>query len=371
MKRIEKALILLSLCLALAGCGVQMENENVSEQIVEQTESVQQSVYLKDTEKVTVTTESEEEIIEEEIATTSQIAEQSEENVSAIQTVNLCEIPAYTGKAYTIVNDNIPFFSDSEMSTTSYESYSELDSLGRCGVCVASIGQDIMPTEERGEIGSVKPTGWHTVKYAGIIDGNYLYNRCHLIGFQLAGENANTKNLITGTRNLNVEGMLPFENMVADYVKETGNHVMYRVTPMFEGDNLVANGVLMEAKSVEDSGKGILFNVFCYNVQPGITIDYATGESVEDGSIIVNDENTPAPETKQEEVAEPQESENGGSYAVNSNNGKIHIVGACSATGNGDGAMKHPVYFDTYEEAEEYSEQIAPSQEKRKCGNCW
>lgn len=190
----------------------------------------------------------------------------------------ISEVPAYSNEAYAVVNNNIPFFNDTDLTTKSYESYSNLDSLGRCGVAVSSIGKDIMPTEDRGNIGSIKPTGWHSVRYDGI-DGNYLYNRCHLIGYQLTGENANEKNLITGTRYMNVTGMLPFENMVADYIKETNNHVLYRVTPVFEGDNLLASGVLMEAKSVEDDGAGIEFNVYCYNVQPGITIDYATGES--------------------------------------------------------------------------------------------
>ena len=156
--------------------------------------------------------------------------------------------------------------------------YSDLDALGRCGVTCASVGPELMPTEERGDIGSVKPTGWHTVKY-DCVDGKYLYNRCHLIGYQLTGENANERNLITGTRYLNIEGMLPFENMVADYVEETGNHVMYRVTPIYEGDDLVAEGVLMEGYSVEDAGEGICFCVHAYNVQPGVEIDYATGES--------------------------------------------------------------------------------------------
>ena len=192
--------------------------------------------------------------------------------------VSLSEIPKYNEKAYVSINNNIPFFSESDMATTSYEKYSALDANGRCGVAIACVGKDIMPTEERENIGSIKPTGWHTVKYKGI-DGNYLYNRCHLIGFQLTGENANDKNLITGTRYLNVEGMLPFENLVADYVKETNNHVLFRVTPMFEGDNLLVSGVLMEAKSVEDNGKGVQFNVYCYNVQPGIEINYKTGES--------------------------------------------------------------------------------------------
>ena len=197
--------------------------------------------------------------------------------------VSLDAIPAYDGKAYVAVNNNEPFFTDSDMTTTAFENYSDLDSLGRCGVAYANICKDIMPTEERGKIGMIKPSGWHTVKY-DVIKDRYLYNRCHLIGYQLAGENANPKNLITGTRYLNVEGMLPFENLVADYVNNTGNHVLYRVTPMFSGSNLVANGVLIEAKSVEDNGGGILFNVYCYNVQPGVVINYENGDSWLDGT---------------------------------------------------------------------------------------
>ena len=197
--------------------------------------------------------------------------------------VSLDAIPAYDGKAYVAVNNNEPFFTDSDMTTTAFENYSDWDSLGRCGVAYANICKDIMPTEERGKIGMIKPSGWHTVKY-DVIKDRYLYNRCHLIGYQLAGENANPKNLITGTRYLNVEGMLPFENLVADYVNNTGNHVLYRVTPMFSGSNLVANGVLIEAKSVEDNGGGILFNVYCYNVQPGVGINYENGDSWLDGT---------------------------------------------------------------------------------------
>ena len=192
------------------------------------------------------------------------------------------EIPEFSEDAYVAVNDNIPFFMPEEITDESYEYYSDLDELGRCGVTMACIGVDIMPTEDRGEIGSVKPTGWQSVKY-DCVEGKYLYNRCHLIGFQLAGENANKKNLITGTRYLNIEGMLPFENLVADYVKETKNHVMYRVTPLFDGDNLVAHGVLMEGYSVEDNGEGVCFCVYAYNAQPGIVIDYATGNSREAG----------------------------------------------------------------------------------------
>lgn len=184
----------------------------------------------------------------------------------------------YNGAPYSEINGNVPQFSADEITTVSFEHYAELDSLGRCGTATACIGRDIMPTEERGSIGQVKPSGWQLAKY-DVVDGKYLYNRCHLIGYQLTGENANVRNLITGTRYLNVTGMLPFENSVADYVRETDNHVMYRVTPVFDGDNLVADGVQMEAYSVEDGGEGISFNVYCYNVQPAVVIDYATGES--------------------------------------------------------------------------------------------
>ena len=211
--------------------------------------------------------------------------------------VSLDAIPAYDGKAYVAVNNNEPFFTDSDMITTAFENYSDLDSLGRCGVAYANICKDIMPTEERGKIGMIKPSGWHTVKY-DVIKDRYLYNRCHLIGYQLAGENANPKNLITGTRYLNVEGMLPFENLVADYVNNTGNHVLYRVTPMFSGSNLVANGVLIEAKSVEDNGGGILFNVYCYNVQPGVGINYENGDSWLDGTTPQQSAQTDTPQNE-------------------------------------------------------------------------
>jgi len=188
------------------------------------------------------------------------------------------EIPEYTNKPYVIINNNQPNFDEKVFTTKSFEKYSELDLLGRCGTAYANIGKDLMPTEQRGAIGMVKPSGWHTIKY-NHISGKYLYNRCHLIGFQLTGENANTKNLITCTRYMNTVGMLEFENKVAEYIKKTNNHVLYRVTPIFKDNNLLASGVSMEAKSVEDNGKGICFNVFVYNVQDGITIDYKTGES--------------------------------------------------------------------------------------------
>lgn len=200
------------------------------------------------------------------------------------------EIPAFSGMPYYILNDNQPLFGEEDLTTEAFESYSELDAQGRCGVAYANICVEIMPDEERQSIGPVKPSGWHTVKYNDLVEGDYLYNRCHLIAYQLAGENANEKNLITGTRYLNVQGMLPFENMVADYVKETKNHVLYRVTPVFENENLVASGVEMEAMSVEDNGQGICFHVYVYNCQPGIVIDYRTGESeaAPDGSLAEN-----------------------------------------------------------------------------------
>ena len=213
---------------------------------------------------------------------------------AAVPAVSLEELPAYAGEPYIIINDNQPFFEETDYTAEAFETYSELDALGRCGPAYACVGVELMPTEDRESISSVTPSGWVNVEY----DGQYLYNRCHLIGFQLTGENANEGNLITGTRYMNVDGMLPFENLVADYVKETGNHVLYRVTPVFEGDNLVASGVLMEALSVEDRGEGVCFNVYAYNVQPGISIDYATGESWADGeSAPAEDAQTPAETT--------------------------------------------------------------------------
>ena len=190
---------------------------------------------------------------------------------------NLSDIDKFTGINYIELDGNEPEFVDVDTSK-SFEVYSDLDDLGRAGVAFANIGIDLMPTEKRGSIGMIKPSGWHTVKY-DIVDGKYLYNRCHLIGYQLTGENANTKNLITCTRQMNTEGMLPFENKVADYVKNTSNHVLYRVTPVYDGDSMLATGVIIEAKSVEDNGKGIEFNVFVYNIQTGIKIDYKTGDS--------------------------------------------------------------------------------------------
>jgi len=299
--------------LAVSACGQVPVNETTA---VEVTESI------KETEQVVeASQESVSELLE------AQIEQREIRNVEAAATgtsFSLADIPTYSGQPYVAFNNNVPFFTDSDMTDASFESYSNLDNFGRCGVAYASVGTDLMPTEERGAIGSVKPTGWHTVKY-DIVDGKYLYNRCHLIGYQLSGENANEKNLITGTRYLNVTGMLPFENMVEDYVKETENHVLYRVAPVFEGDNLVASGVLMEAKSVEDDGDGILYCVYVYNVQPGITIDYATGDSALSGEVISSETaTTAAVETTQ--ATEPQ----GTTYVLNTNTKKFHYP-SCSS----------------------------------------
>ena len=203
-----------------------------------------------------------------------------EDNSNVVNQVSydLASIPEYSNANYVVLNNNEPNFTESDYTTDSFERYSELDSLGRAKVAYANIGVDLMPTLERGSIGQVKPSGWHLVKY-DIVNGKYLYNRCHLIGFQLTGENANEKNLITCTRQMNTVGMLEFENKVANYIKSTNNHVLYRVTPIYKDDNLLASGVVMEAYSVEDSGEGIKFNVFVYNVQDGIDIDYKTGDS--------------------------------------------------------------------------------------------
>ena len=243
------------------------------------------------------------------------------------------QVPSYTGAAFTVVHDNVPYFAESDLTTESYETYAPLDNLGRCGVAMACVGQDLMPTEKRGSIGQVKPSGWRMAKYDNV-DGKYLYNRCHLIGYQLSGENANECNLITGTRYLNMEGMLPFENMVADYVKETGNHVLYRVTPVFAGNDLVANGVLMEAYSVEDKGEGICYCVYAYNVQPGIGIDYATGEShLADESAVMENASVDASDAEVHE------------YVLNDNTMKFHTP-ECSSVKK----MKNPQYVTTTRE---------------------
>lgn len=221
-----------------------------------------------------------EESLEDTAPDTLNEEEPKKKNNKKEKKIKLSDIQEYNGKPYVALNNNVPNFTSKELTTKAYEKYSALDSLGRCGVAIASCGTEIMPkaNEERGSISSIKPSGWVQKKYKGV-SGGYLWNRCHLIGWQLSAENANRSNLITGTRYMNVEGMLPFENMVADYIRETDNHVAYRVTPHYKGNNLVCTGVQIEAYSVEDEGEGICFNVFCYNVQPNIKINYKTGNS--------------------------------------------------------------------------------------------
>ena len=261
------------------------------------------------------------------------------ENQNPDQSFDLSSLPSYAGEPYVALNGNIPSFTEDQYTTVSYERYSELDSLGRCGVAIACIGLDLMPTEDRGDISSVKPTGWIQAQY----NGQYLYNRCHIIGFQLSGENDNEKNLITGTRYFNVDGMLPFENMVADYVRETGNHVLFRVTPIYDGDNLLASGVQMEAYSIEDSGAEICFNVYVYNVQPGIAIDYATGRSWLD---------TEAPPAESEGTARD--------YVLNTSTKSFHYPHCGSVD-----SMKPANRQDVTDTRENLS-----AQNYKPCGNC-
>lgn len=273
--------------------------------------------------------------------------------LSLLLLLTACEAPTknaellnlqYEYESFVEVSGNIPEFSESEITAKSFEKYSNLDHLGRCGTATACIGQDIMPTKEREAIGPVKPSGWQLVKYDNV-DGKYLYNRCHLIGYQLTGENANEKNLITGTRYMNVEGMLPYENMVADYVKTTNNHVMYRVTPVFEGNNLLAKGVKMEAYSVEDNGAGVCFNVFVFNVQPGININYADGTSS-------------LSEKTDKMIAENDETQN--EYVLNTNTKKFHYKDCAS------------VYDIRNENKETFNGTKKELQEKgyKPCGRC-
>ena len=313
MKRYLSLLLSLCLIISLSACTHKNEPVTTTTEIT--------------TTETTISSTTEESASEAQTETSSETNNETEYDVS---------FSAYdwNGDPYIVVNNNVPFFEeitlrndeDVALNVKSSENYSELDELGRCGVAYAVLGTDIMPTEERGKIGSIKPSGWHTSnynEYPGLIDGNYLYNRCHLIAFMLAGENANERNLITGTRYMNVTGMLPFEDQVHDYmIEHPDNHVLYRVTPEFTGDNLVADGVLMEAYSIEDNG-ALSFCVFCYNVQPYVTIDYATGDNhIADNYI--HSENT---ETTTESW---EDNPNWYSYVLNENSKKIHRPN-CSA----------------------------------------
>lgn len=265
--------LLLCLCM-LVGCGSGTATQVMLKAADSETESYVETVQTESAEN----DPGDETEIQAAAQVQSDDSKQKVVHTGTASAFNAADVPAYSGEPYTAVNNNEPYFTSDDLTTEAFENYSELDTMGRCGVAYANVCLETMPTEKRGSISEVKPTGWHSVKYDNV-DGKSLYNRCHLIGYQLTAENANQQNLITGTRYLNVDGMLPFENMVADYVKETDNHVLYRVTPIFTGDNLVADGVLMEGYSVEDEGDGICFCVYAYNVQPGITIDYATGDS--------------------------------------------------------------------------------------------
>ena len=282
------------------------------------------------------------------------------------------EIPAYSGSPAIEINDNKPEFTKSEITKASYESYGELDDLGRCTPAMASIGQDLMPTKDRESISMVKPSGWNQEKYPGLVDSDppYLYNRCHMIGFQLTGENANEQNLITGTRYMNVEGMLPYENEVADYIRSTGNHVMYRVTPVFEGDNLLCDGVQIEALSVEDGGKGVSFNVFCYNVQPGVIIDYTDGSNKKDRNYKTDqngktsftlEEFTSAENWNSTENATRSAPEKTYSYIGNKNSNVFHYPDCDSVK---EMKEKNKVYF------EDATRDEVMNQGYRPCGRC-
>lgn len=249
------------------------------------------------------------------------------------------EIPEFSGEPYVILGDNRPDFTAADMTTEPYEMYGELDTAGRCGVTSACIGPETMPTEPRESISHIYPSGWNNVPYS-FVDGEYLYNRCHLIGFQLTGENDNALNLITGTRYMNTEGMLPFENKVAAYIRETGNHVLYRVTPDFADDELVARGVRIEAFSVEDNGAEICFDVYCYNVQPGVLIDYTDGSSELDEVALNSGEQ--------------------GTYVLNAGSKRFHLPECSGAAG-----MKE-------ENRQEYtgSRELLIAQGYEPCGQC-
>jgi DNA-entry nuclease len=309
--KIKCLMVAFALAFAVSGCG---NNTSVDNTVTEEKTNVVETIQITEQKTNVQATEKED--------NTTKAETKTEATESTIDSSN---IPEYSGEPYVVINNNNPNFKKKEITDKSFETYSSLDALGRCGVAIASVGKDIMPTEKRGAIGQVKPTGWHTVKYDSV-DGKYLYNRCHLIGYQLTGENANEKNLITGTRYLNVDGMLPFEDMVADYVKETGNHVMYRVTPIYKGRNLLASGVEMEGYSVEDKGEGIKFHVYCYNVQPDITIDYATGESSQNGKVA--EKNTQSNSETNNSTKKSSDTQQSASkeYVLNLNTHKFHLA---------------------------------------------
>ena len=320
MKNTRKLLsILLTLIMlfSFTGCDLESYEYESDSSVITSTNEATNTLSNGDGAKI-------EESSQAEDNTSTQSQKPSSVGSGTVTVVNPTSLPKYSGEAFIVVNNNQPNFSASELTTKGYEKYSNLDSLGRCGAALASCGKEIMPgeNEKRGSISNVKPTGWVQKNYSGI-SGGYLWNRCHLIGWQLSAENANEKNLITGTRYMNINGMLPFENMVADYIEETGNHVAYRITPIFEGRNLVCSGVQMEAYSIEDSGDGICFNVYCYNVQPGIVIDYATGNSSNS-----NGTSTVTPIEKEKE--EEKQTSNSTMVWIPKSGSKYHSNSGCS-----------------------------------------
>lgn len=359
MKEYKKLLAVIALtltCFTMVSCSAGSSGAS------DTTESVEEESSSRVAEKSSeVSMESEVVSEESESSTSTEKAKAQEpeadvEDIPEVTEQELAGIPEYSGTTYTEVNDNEPFFDEEDLTTEEFEEYSELDSLGRCGTAFANISEYTQPTEERGEIGMIRPSGWHTANYGELVEGNYLYNRCHLIAFCLAGENANERNLITGTRYMNAEGMLPFEEKVNDYVDRTGNHVFYRVTPDFEGDNLVASGVLMEAESVEDEGAGICFCVYCYNVQPQIEIDYATGESAR-----VETVETPKEASQQEESQQETATENSSiTYVINTNTGVFHYADCNSVNQMKE---KNKAYSSE-------SRDTLISEGYRPCGNC-
>ena len=339
--------LLIALALALAGCG----GENLSE--ISQADNVSE---------IAGEISADAEITDPDEAESAD-AKTDESDLPSNADGEYGAYPVYDGSSpYAEINNNIPYFDDDiKKETKAFETYSDLDSLGRCGTAFANVCEEIMPDEERGEIGQIRPSGWHTVKYTGYVDGNYLYNRCHLIAYMLSGENANEENLITGTRYMNVTGMLPFEESVNEYIEENPeNHVLYRVTPVFTGDNAVADGVLMEAYSVEDAGKGIEFCVYCFNVQPGIIIDYATGESeIDEDYSEINSEDT-AEALVSDGQGEDKDISEETTYVINTNTKKFHCPDCPSVTQMSEKNMEET----TKSRQELIEEGYSP------CGNC-
>lgn len=344
MKRIISLLLALCLAFSLIGCGSSKNRNDQSTTEAVVSENQETASNSSDT----VATESEPNSELNETSGDDITSNVSGENADVITTDT---IPEYSGKVFIAVNDNIPNFLSAELTTEAYEKYSELDHLGRCGAAIASCGKEIMPkgSEKRGSISSITPTGWVQAQYDNVA-GKYLYNRCHLIGWQLSAENANKKNLITGTRYMNTEGMLPFENMVADYINETGNHVAYRVTPVYEGDNLLASGVQLEAYSIEDDGEGICFNVYVYNVQPEITINYATGESWKAQDVTPHESTKPETQPEVESASEASAEE---TVWIPSSGSKYHSYSGCSNMKNSTEVTKTQAESEGYEPCKE------------------